>query len=315
MYELRVLNGLHEGAALPLSGERWQLGNSADSDLQLNDGGIKASHALLSRSAEGWMLTPMDGTVCHRHGERLSEQQLWQPGEIFAVGGVWLTLAAADEEWDNRPPPPPVPVASQSETASAAREPIGGTPSKPAPAVRRSLLAKILPRWAQIFTLSSLMLLTFTIFSWVLQPGIAQQNSDEEPQIKPAIADSNELRSLVEQDLRERELYNKVQLTSTPQGITLTGELQENQLPIVSRMVDSIRSDYQLKIALNNQTKVREAVLPFHIVQITAGPHANIVTADGQRLFVGDERNGLRLTGITADSVQFGGKENIAVKW
>ena len=56
------------------------------------------------------------------------------------------------------------------------------------------------------------------------------------------------------------------------------------------------------------------SVMP-HIVQITAGPHANIVTEDGQRLFVGDERNGLRLTGITADSVQFGGKENIAVKW
>ncbi|SQA96503.1 type III secretion apparatus protein, YscD/HrpQ family [Cedecea neteri] len=61
MYELRVLNGLHEGAALPLSGECWQLGNAADSDLQLNDGGIKASHAQLSRSAEGWLLTPMEG--------------------------------------------------------------------------------------------------------------------------------------------------------------------------------------------------------------------------------------------------------------
>lgn len=315
MYELRVLNGLHEGAALPLSGERWQLGNAADSDLQLSDGGIKASHALLSRSAEGWMLTPLEGTVCQRHGERLSEQQLWQPGEIFAVGGVWLTLAAADEEWENSSPPPPLPVASPAEPAVAAHEPIGGVQSKPASTVRRSLLAKILPRWAQIFNLASLLLLTFTIFSWVLQPGIAQQNGDEEPQLKPAITNNNQLRSVLEQDLRERELYNKVQLTTTPQGITLSGELQQNQLPIVSRMVDSIRNDYQLKVALNNQTKVREAVLPFHIVQITAGPHANIVTEDGQRLFVGDERNGLRLTAITTDSVQFGGQENIAVKW
>lgn len=315
MYELRVLNGLHEGAALPLSGERWRLGNAAESDLQLSDGGIKASHAQLSRSAEGWMLTPMEGTVCQRHGERLTGQQLWQPGEIFAVGGVWLTLAAADEEWDSRPLPPPLPVAGHNEPASAAREPIGSPANKPAPAARRSWLARILPRWAQIFTLSGLLLLTFTIFSWVLQPGIAQQNSDEEPQIKPAITNSNELRVVLEQDLRERELYNKVQITSTPQGIILSGDLQENQLPIVSRMVDSIRGDYQLSVALNNKTKVREATLPFRIVQITAGPHANIVTEDGQRLFVGDERNGLRLTSITGDSVQFGGRENIAVKW
>ena len=33
MYELRVLDGLHQGAALPLFGEQWSLGANADADL------------------------------------------------------------------------------------------------------------------------------------------------------------------------------------------------------------------------------------------------------------------------------------------
>ena len=37
MFELRVLEGLNQGAALPLFGEQWSLGCHADADLLLND--------------------------------------------------------------------------------------------------------------------------------------------------------------------------------------------------------------------------------------------------------------------------------------
>ena len=109
---------------------------------------------------------------------------------------MMAALKPATPCWRRRAVIPLVVSGSERQPDAADGEPIGGMQSKPAPAARRSLLARILPRWAQIFTLSSLMLLTFTIFSWVLQPGIAQQNSDEEPQIKPAITNSNELRSV-----------------------------------------------------------------------------------------------------------------------
>jgi type III secretion protein D len=50
-------------------------------------------------------------------------------------------------------------------------------------------------------------------------------------------------------------------------------------------------------------------------VQITTGSRANIVTDDGQRLFVGDEVDHLRLVSITSDQIEFNGRDNIKVSW
>ena len=47
MYELRVLDGQRQGAALPLFGEQWSIGAQADADLVLNDPGVAEQHALL----------------------------------------------------------------------------------------------------------------------------------------------------------------------------------------------------------------------------------------------------------------------------
>ena len=55
--------------------------------------------------------------------------------------------------------------------------------------------------------------------------------------------------------------------------------------------------------------------LPFRIVQITTGSRANIVTDDGQRLFIGDEVDELRLVSITGNQIEFSGRENIKVSW
>ena len=45
MYELRVLDGQRQGAALPLFGEQWSIGAQADADLVLNDPGVAEQHA------------------------------------------------------------------------------------------------------------------------------------------------------------------------------------------------------------------------------------------------------------------------------
>lgn len=45
LYELRVLTGLHRGAALPLNGEQWSIGSSAGADLALYDPGIRTGTA------------------------------------------------------------------------------------------------------------------------------------------------------------------------------------------------------------------------------------------------------------------------------
>ena len=54
MYELRVLDGQRQGAALPLFGEQWSIGAQADADLVLNDPGVAEHHALLRFSEANW---------------------------------------------------------------------------------------------------------------------------------------------------------------------------------------------------------------------------------------------------------------------
>jgi len=310
MFELRVLNGLHEGAALPLSGERWTLGNTVESDLQLCDGGIRKEHALLEREGDSWKLLPQEGVISLSDGENVTATQQWQPGEIYALGSVWLMLAPADAEWDTSLPmvantAGPMPSTQTAEPAAS----VAPVMAKP------SLFARMLPRWMQILSVSLLLLLSFTVISWVLQPGMAQPGADEMENRKPILADSVALQSVLLRKLRDRDLVNQVNVQKMAGGITLSGELNASQLAIVRRLVDMLHHDYQLDVPLKNATHLRDISLPFRIVQITAGTHANIVTDNGQRLFVGDERDGLRLSAITADSVQFSGRENIAVKW
>lgn len=305
MYELRVLNGLHEGAALPLSGDAWIIGNAIESELQLCDSDIKPHHGQLTLTQAGWHITPLEGRICNRDGVRISTPLQLKPGDIFTLAGVWLSLSDASAPWSTTPA-----IAAQPAPAADIR-PMSGPFSK----MKKPGFARLLPRWAHVTAVSLLLLLAFTVTSWVLQPGVAQQNENENQFIKPQLTNTSVLRSVLEQKLRERELLSLVKLATSPRGIALSGELSPEQLKIMQRMVKMIKDNYQLSVSLDDQTRVKSINLPFRIIQITSGSHANIVTEGGQRLFVGDERDGLRLMAITADQVQFAGRETITVKW
>ena len=61
LFELRVLSGLHEGAALPLFGECWSIGADQDADLELYDPGVAARHARLHGLAGCWTVQAQEG--------------------------------------------------------------------------------------------------------------------------------------------------------------------------------------------------------------------------------------------------------------
>lgn len=61
IFELRVLSGLHQGAALPLFGECWSIGASEEADLGLYDPGVHVRHAQLQRTGEHWSLQAQEG--------------------------------------------------------------------------------------------------------------------------------------------------------------------------------------------------------------------------------------------------------------
>lgn len=96
MFELRVLTGLHRGAALPLYGNAWRIGAADDADLVLYDPGIAPYHGQLEKSADGWALSAQDGTVCNAEGHAVEQIDALPPGTPFSLGQIWLCIVAAE---------------------------------------------------------------------------------------------------------------------------------------------------------------------------------------------------------------------------
>jgi len=294
MFELRVLNGLHEGATLPLSGDAWELGNAEERDLQLCDNSIASLHAHLSREDERWQLTPKEGEVYLAHGEAVRDGLQLDLNQPFQLSGVWLVVSDASEPW-----------------ASSSIVPINaaGVITQPKP---KRISFNRWPVWFKpalvIFGILSAIIVTGWLFT-------SSSKSVQQTDLKPVLADSDGLKAILARKLEERDLSKVVIVTGNNHGMALTGAVTPDQSGIVSRLMVSLRNDYDIRVPLNNATTIKKLTLPFRIVQITAGKHANVVIDGGQRMFIGDEHGGYTLSKITKDSVQFTGPESISVSW
>jgi type III secretion protein D len=111
MLELRILNGLHRGATLPLDERALSVGADEDADVVLVDPGIEAEHATLTLTEQGWALFTREGAVLSADDNEPRESLELQPGDFARLGHVWVTVVDADEPWTN---PPPEPVESEA---------------------------------------------------------------------------------------------------------------------------------------------------------------------------------------------------------
>ena len=294
MFELRVLNGLHEGAALPLSGEQWQMGNHDDADLQLFDSNIQALHARLSRNESTWELMPDQGDVFLAQGKQIKEGLTLNVDQPFQLSGVWLVVSDASAPWQSTSL---IPIDNQGKILKPKKGPKGK--------VR-------LPLWYKSAVVTLSLLLGMMLTGWFFASSGPRGQSLN---TKPVIADAEGLQSILTHKLQERDLSHAVTITHYMQGIYLTGDVTATQQDILNRLVVGMKNEYDIRIPFSNATKRKVLKLPFRIVQITAGKHANIVIEGGRRLFVGDNESGFTLNKITKNTVQFTGPSNITVAW
>ncbi|MDN5510666.1 MAG: FHA domain-containing protein, partial [Pseudomonas sp.] len=99
MFELRVLDGLHQGAALPLFGEQWSLGANADADLLLDDPGIAEHHARLLLLEGRWSVQAEAGLLKNGDGQMLAQIGDLALNTPFMIGPVSLCVCPADHPW------------------------------------------------------------------------------------------------------------------------------------------------------------------------------------------------------------------------
>jgi len=120
MYELRVLNGYHRGASLPLQDEALTIGAADDADIVLADPGIESRHAELALTPSGWTLRALEGAVRDAGSNRGATVLTLAPGAFARVDHVWLSVVAQGSAW-LEPPREPVDEPDESVVSGEAQ--------------------------------------------------------------------------------------------------------------------------------------------------------------------------------------------------
>ncbi|MGF6109282.1 type III secretion protein D [Pseudomonas frederiksbergensis] len=314
MFELRVLSGLHQGAALPLIGEQWLIGADAEHDLALYDPGVAALHCRLTRTEDGWQLKAEDSLINDEEGHARTLTEL-TPNQTFALGNVWLCLSAAEQDW------PLVPVAAQSENAqdSAEQSPplvnVSGRSTRfdRIGAVIVGVLVGIMgSAWGLSRSASQPSEAISAPVAAIAAPAPSKTNAASPSKVKLASRDA--VRRQLNALLSDR-LLTDVSVEDSGEGLALKGGLKDDALLVYQRMLQRFNERYELPVPLLDEVATAGAGLPFVIVQIISGTNAHLVTSEGQRLYIGDVLNGLRLSRIDEQRIEFDGDRHVEVRW
>lgn len=325
MFELRVLTGLHQGAALPLVGEQWAIGSDAEQDLALHDPGVEQLHCRLQRQGEHWLLNAANGSIGDQEGHRHETAEL-TTNTAFVLGSVWLCVSAAEDAWPSVPvviQPPPAEPQAQAEPQPEAQ-------SSAPPLEKVTARSRVLNRTTGVIVG---ILLGIAGSAWSLTRSSAPESmaataavhpsaqtvQKSKPAAEPAqkriqLSNVEDTRRQLNTMLSER-LLSGVNVQQTPEGLALSGNLKAESQLVYQRMLQRFKDRYDSPVALIDNVTTSNNGLPFTIVQIMSGPHAHLVTADGHRLYVGDELAGLRLTRIDDNRIQFDGERHYEVNW
>ena len=301
MFELRVLDGLHQGAALPLFGDEWSIGAHADADLVLNDSGIAEQHARLRFIDSNWSVQAEAGLLRGADGQVLAQIARLEVSVPFLVGTVRLCVAQADQPWPQASAPAAVP-----------------TPPRPNADPARTLTLSSISHSQQKRLLSLVLVVTIIIMA----VGMASTGEREaQASLMPPEVKKNELGSPFEvrqqllKMLNERELDHRVSLQVINGQVALNGDVSQEEVDLVARMLSRFGEQFDSAVPVISRVRVRDSAPPFRIVQIVGGPNGHVVLEDGGRLFVGDELDGLRLVLIDNSKVIFDGARRYEVRW
>ena len=299
MYELRVLDGQRQGAALPLFGEQWSIGAQADADLVLNDPGVAEQHALLRFFEANWSVQAQAELLYGAAGQAMAQIPNLALNVPFLVGSVRLCVTLADQPW-------PEPVAPAAAAVPSPDEP-----------VQALMLSAIAP--SQQKRLISLVLVMAIIIAVV---GMVSTGEHEaQASLMPAVAGKQELASPIDvrqqlvKMLGERELIPRIGLQVINGQVVLSGDVSQEDVELVSRMLSRFGEQFDSAVPVISRVRVRDEALPFRIVQIVGGPNGHVVLEEGSRLFLGDQIDGLRLVLIDNSKVVFDGAQRYEVLW
>ena len=301
--ELRILSGLHRGAAMEIedTGEGIAIGSSpgGDLDVLLADSGIARRHCRLSMSGNRWVLEPLQGKVFDAQGEEVANATVVERGKAFRLDTVWIGFHGEADAWQDAPTPPAATPASVTPQA-------GRYPRMKAPAVAMvALCALALPAvwfgstaWGHVKRLGEPEASTLQ----------AELPVATELPVSPAKLGEEFTRALAERELSERL---DVQLHADQWEIrgSLDSDERQRLERLLVRFAETRKPDVPIKVSLVAPADL----LPFKVVEVITGKGASIVTNAGERVHVGDQYQGWKLVSVDAGKVAFQGRQRVEV--
>lgn len=293
MFELRVLNGSQQGAALPLFGEQWCIGTSAEADLVLYDPHIAERHAWVRRVAGRWCVQAEAGLVQDHSGQVVAQIADLAVDLVFSLCGVRLCVSPADQPWPADPQPAPQQVSHATPVNALSKLP------------QKSWMGGVL-------VVAVLVAAVGMISGEGHQP---QASLMETSSRKTDLATALQVHQQLLKMLTERDLAQRVTLRLANDQVSLDGDVSQEQMALLSRMLVRFAEQYHSPVPVVNRVREGSSRPPFKIQQIVGGANGHVVLDGGKRLFLGDETDGLRLVAIDNARVVFDGQQRYEVRW
>lgn len=300
MLELRVLNGVHKGAILPLCEGSITIGSSDSCDLTIYESNIEPTHFTLHFDGKVCSLLHQNGEVLDITNTAIEIGQTLLPNSPCRIGQTWFVYTSSDEAWLDESGP-----TLQTEATEQEKE----TP----PDTAHTIKAKS-KRWI-LASMAVLVLLFGTMMTVLLAKGSEELNSIEiEPSI-PVLDASGVMKQLSEM-LEERGLdaMTKVEMTDE-MNVAIKGRIDLTSSGVLKRMLRRFKRTFMTQVRIDDQVIVTEQGLPFEVKTIVAGKTPHVVTNNRDILFLGDEKEGYRLVDISEDRVIFDGVSRVEVVW
>lgn len=298
MLELRVLTGLHQGAVLPLIEGDVTIGASEEDDLTMFDSDISPNHLTFSFDGVLCVVSEINGEVFNLTNHLLCSGDNINLEDPFRLGNTWFMYVDSDVPWFNDGTDDFSHVNFNSNHKD--------TNNKEDKVLNRKFL------WSFFGSLIFVLLIVFTSVSLFFDSDYA------EIKVKNSTLSLSYESSLLKltQMIEARELSTYLSISGDgDSAITISGRLSDTQNDVVNRMLARYKHYYKSIIPINNMVQVTEQGLPFEIIRIVKGLIPHVVIEGGESLFLGDEKEGLRLVSIEDHKVIFDGMNRTEVSW
>lgn len=324
--ELRILSGLHRGAALPLDGAPLELGAGEAADVVLADHGLAQRHARLVPATTGWRLEAVGGEVYDAVTAAAQITVDCPPGGCARLGTVWICVSPVDAPWQAAPASVAEPVPpSEAQSGPVAPGAAAATPSRAA-AARTARAAARRRHLLLLPFLLVLFLCAATAYAFSARPagvpsapkvdGAAAAPATPATPPTPARALTPAgLRAAFERELDLAQMRDRFELRLDDDHWRMRADLGQEEQERFGRMLARFVAAHRIGFPVDARIVPSAALLPFRVEQVLSGAQAGIVTDGGQRLFVGDEYRGMRLVSMKDGRLVFAGQRTIEVQW